>query len=72
MAFHWSLSDSKSPQDSETLLSFLVDLNNAIVWTVSTRPLIFKSSRSCTNLLVTVHSLPVTISITFTFMFHFF
>ena len=44
MVFHWSLSDSKSPQVFKTLLSILADLNNAIVWTVSTRPLISKSS----------------------------
>ena len=30
MVFHWSLSDSKSPQVSRTLLSILVYLNNAV------------------------------------------
>ena len=30
MVFHWSLSDSKSPQVSRTLLSILTDLNNDI------------------------------------------
>ena len=30
-AFHWSLSDSKSPQVSRTLLSILAVLNNAVV-----------------------------------------
>ena len=40
MVFHWSLSDSKSPQISSTILA---DLNNAVVWTVSTCPLISKS-----------------------------
>ena len=44
MVFHWSLSDSKSPQVSRTLLSILAVLNNAVVWMVSTRPLISKSS----------------------------
>ena len=39
MVFHWSLSDSKSPQFSRTLLSILADLNNAVVWMVSTCPL---------------------------------
>ena len=34
--YHWSLSDSKSPQVSRTLLSILAGLNNAVVWTVST------------------------------------
>ena len=38
MVFHWSLSDSKSPQVSRTLLSILAVLNNAVVWMVSTRP----------------------------------
>ena len=38
MVFHWSLSDSKSPQVSRTLLSILAVLNNAVVWIVSTRP----------------------------------
>ena len=50
---HRSLSDSKSPQVSRTLLRILADLNNAVVWMVSTRPLIFKSSSPCTNPLVT-------------------
>ena len=43
MIFYRSLSDSKSPQLSRTLLSILADLNNAVVWTVSTRPVISKS-----------------------------
>ena len=51
--FHRSLSDSKS-QVSRTLLSILADLNNAVVWIVSTSPVISKSSSPCTNLLVTV------------------
>ena len=38
MIFHWSLSDSKSPQVSRTLLSILAVLNNAVVRLVSTRP----------------------------------
>ena len=42
MVFHWNLSDSKSPQVSRTLLSILGDLNNAVVWMVSTRPLMLK------------------------------
>ena len=42
MVFHWSVSDSKSPQVSRTLLSIRADLNNAVVWMVSTHPLIFK------------------------------
>ena len=32
MVFHWSLSDSKSPQVSSTLLSILIVLNYVVVW----------------------------------------
>ena len=70
IAFHWSLSDSKSPQISRTLLSILGDLNNAVVGMVSTRPLISKSSSPCTNHLVTVPSTSITIDITVSFIFH--
>ena len=38
MVFHWSLSDSKSPQVSRILLSILAILNNVLVWMVSARP----------------------------------
>ena len=38
MVFHWSLSDSKFPQVSRTILSILAVLNNAVIWMVSTRP----------------------------------
>ena len=41
----WSLSDSKSPQVSRTLLGMLADLNNAVDCMVSSRPHISKSSR---------------------------
>ena len=44
MIFHWSLSDSISPQVSRTLLSILAVLNNAVVWMVSTRPATSMSS----------------------------
>ena len=54
IVFHWSLSYSKSPQVSRTLLNILADLNNAVVWMVSTSPLISKSSSTFTNSLVTV------------------
>ena len=70
MVFHWSLCDSKSPHVSRTLLSILANLNNAVVWTVSTRPVISKSSSPCTNPLVTVPRAPITIGIIVTFMFH--
>ena len=32
MVFHWSLSNSKFPQVSGTLLSILAVLNDAVVW----------------------------------------
>ena len=62
MVFPWSLSDSKSPQVSRTLLSILADLNNAVVWMVSTHSLISKSSSPFTYPLVTV---PLLCSIVF-------
>ena len=68
--FYWSLGDSKSLQVSRPLLSILADLSNAVVWMVSTRPLIFKSSSPCTNPLITVLSESFRIGITVTFMFH--
>ena len=68
MVFPWSLSDSKFPQVSRTLLSILTNLNNAVVWMVSTCPLISKSSSSCINPLVTVPRTPITIGIIITFM----
>ena len=61
MVFHWSLSDSKSPQVSRTLRSILADLNNAVVWIVYTRPPTPKSSSSFSNPLVTVPNAPITI-----------
>ena len=70
MVFHWSLSDSKSPQVSRTLLSILAVFNNAVVWMVSTQSLTSKSSRPFNNPLVTVPKAPITIGIIVTFMFH--
>ena len=70
MVFHWSLSDSKSPQVSMTLLSILAVFNNALVWMVSTRPLTSKSARRFNNPLVTVSKAPITIGTIGTFMFH--
>ena len=61
---------SKSPQVSRTLLSILTDLNNAVVWMVSTSLLIPKSSSPFINLLVTVLRTPIIIGIIVTFMFH--
>ena len=70
MIFHWSLSDSKSPQVSRTLLSILGNLNNAVVWMVSTHPLISKSSSPFINPLSTVPRTLITIGMNITFMFH--
>ena len=70
MVFHWSLSDSKSPQVSRTLLSILSVFKNAVVWMVSTRSPTSKSSRPFNNPLVTVPKAPITIGIIVTFMFH--
>ena len=70
MDFHWSLSDSKSPQVSKTLLIILAVFNNDVVWMVSTRSPTSKSSRSFNNPLVTVPKAPITIDIVVTFMFH--
>ena len=60
----------KSPQVSGTLLSILADLNNAVVWIVSSRALISNSLIPFTNLLGTVPRAPIIIGITVTFMFH--
>ena len=72
MVLHWSLSDSKSPQVSRTLLSILAVLNNVVVSTVSTRSPTAKSSRPFNNSLVTVAKAPITIGIVITFMFQIF
>ena len=69
MAFYWSLSYSKFPQVSRTLLSILTDLNYAVVWIVSTYPLIYKLSDSFTKPLGIVSSVAIIISITIIFMF---
>ena len=72
MVFHCSLSDSKSHQDSRTLLGILAVLNNVIVWMVSTRPIISNSSSPSTNPLMTVPRAPITICIIVIFMVHIF
>ena len=68
MVFHWSLSDRKSPQVSRNLLSILAVLNNVVVWMVSTRPPISKSSSPFNNPFVTLTNAPITIGIIVTFM----
>ena len=70
MVLHWSLSDSKSPQVSRTLLSIMAVLNNVVAWRVSTRPPTSKSSSPFNKPLVTVPLAPITIGIIVTFMFH--
>ena len=70
MVFHWSLSDSKSPRVSRTLLSILDVLNNAVVWMVSTCPPTSKSSSPFNYPLITVPKAPITIGIIVTFMIH--
>ena len=70
MVFHWRLSDSKSPQVSRTRLRILAVLSNAVVWIVSSRPPISKSSRPFNNPLVIVPNAPITIGTIVTFMFH--
>ena len=67
MVFNRSLSDSKSPQVSTTLLGVLADLNNPVVWMV-----ISKSSSPLINPLVTVPSVPIAIGITTSFCSIFF
>ena len=70
MVFPWSLSDSKSPQVSKTLLSTLAVLHNEVVWMVSTRPPTSKSTSPFSNPLVSVPNKPITIGIIVTCMFH--
>ena len=68
MVFHRSLSDSKSPQISRTLLNILGVLNNAVVERDSTRPPTSKSP-SPFSPLVTVPNTPITIGIIVTIVF---
>ena len=70
MVFYWSLSDSKFPQVSRTRLRILAVLTDVVVWIVSTRPPISKSSRPFNNPLVIVPNTPITIGTIVQFMFH--
>ena len=70
MVFQWSLSNSKSPQVSRTLLRILAVLNNVVVMMVSTRPPTAKSSSPFSNPLVTVPNPSITIGIIVTCIFH--
>ena len=66
----WNLSDSKSFQVYQTLISILIDLNNAVVWMVLILPLISNSSNLFSKPLGTVLSASLTICTTITFNFH--
>ena len=70
MVYHWSLSDSKSPQVSRTRLRILAVLSHAVVWIVSTHRPTSKSSRPFNNPLVIGPKAPITIGTIVTFMFH--
>ena len=70
MVFHWSLSDSKCPQVSRTLLSILAVLSSAVDWMVCTHLPTSKSSSPFNNPLVTVPKAPITIHTIVTLMFH--
>ena len=72
MVFHWSLSDSKSPQVSRTLLRILAVLNIVVVWLVSPRPPTSKSYNPFNNPLVTVPKAPIMMGIIVTFLVHIF
>ena len=56
--------------DLKILLSILADLDNAVVWMVTTCPLVYTSSSAFIKPLLTVPSAPTTTGITVTFMFH--
>ena len=68
MAFHWSLSNNKSPKVSRTLLSILAVLNNVVVWMVSTRLPTSKSSSPFSHPLFIVPNAPITIGIIVTLL----
>ena len=70
MAFHWSLSDRKSPQVSMTCLWLLDVLSNAAIWIVSACPPTSKPSRPFNNPLAIVLKVPITIGTIVTLMFH--
>ena len=59
IVFHWSLSVSKLPQVSMTLLRILINLNNAIASRVSIRPLISNSWKKSRFILSKRSGLPM-------------
>ena len=70
MVSRWNQRDSNSLQVSKTPLSILAHLNNAVVWTVSTRLLIYKFASPCTKTLLTLPRALITTGMTVTFTFH--
>ena len=66
----WSLSDTKSPQVSRTLLNILTNLKNSVVWMVSLYPLTSHSSSPLSKPLEIIPTISITIGITITFMCH--
>ena len=70
MVFHWSLSDSKFPQVSRTLLSILAVFDTAVVWRVFTRPPTSKFFSPFNNPLITEPKAPFMIGIIVTCMFY--
>ena len=70
MVFLQSLKDTSLLKPPGLFFSILADLNNSIVWIVSTRPLISKSPSPCTNPLLTVLRAPITVGVTVSFMYH--
>ena len=69
MVFYWSLIDNKSSQVFRTLLSILVDLDDVIVWMISTCPSISNTSSPLTKPFGIFPSAPVIIGITVTITF---
>ena len=72
MVFHWSLSDSTSPQVFRTFLSILAALNNSVVWMVFADLPTSMSSCPFNFPWVTVAKALIKIGIIVTFMFHIF
>ena len=70
VVFHLSLKVEKYPQVFMTLLSILVDVSIAVVWSISIILLLSNSSRYFSKLSGAVHSVQSTIDITVTQMFH--
>ena len=70
MVSHGSLSESKSPQVNRTLLGNQDDLNNAVVWIVSTQPLFPSPPVPVSIFWCLFLRASFTISITITFKFY--